>query len=125
MKKILSLALLSLGLLTSCYNVERNCKDFKTGEFQFEYEVNGIKKTSRFVRNDTLEIDTFEGKTDTSKVRWINDCEYILEKLHPKNMAEKQAIHMKILSTTGNSYTFEFSKLGNTNKQKGTVTKIK
>ncbi|PKW30106.1 DNA topoisomerase IV [Flavobacterium lindanitolerans] len=125
MKKILSLALLTLGLLTSCYNVERNCKDFKTGEFQFEYEVNGVKKTSHFVRNDTLEIDTFEGKTDTSKVRWINDCEYILEKMNPKNMAEKQAIHMKILSTTENSYTFEFSKLGNTNKQKGTVTKIK
>lgn len=125
MKKILSLALLTVGLLTSCYNVERNCKDFKTGEFQFEYEVNGVKKTSHFVRNDTLEIDTFEGKTDTSKVRWINDCEYILEKMNPKNMAEKQAIHMKILSTTKNSYTFEFSKLGNTNKQKGTVTKIK
>lgn len=125
MKKILSLALLTVGLLTSCYNVERNCKDFKTGEFQFEYEVNGVKKTSHFVRNDTLEIDTFEGKTDTSKVRWINDCEYILEKMNPKNMAEKQAIHMKILSTTDNSYTFEFSKLGNTNKQKGTVTKIK
>ncbi|KQS47720.1 MAG: DNA topoisomerase IV [Flavobacterium lindanitolerans] len=125
MKKILSLALLTVGLLTSCYNVERNCKDFKTGEFQFEYEVNGVKKTSHFVRNDTLEIDTFEGKTDTSKVRWINDCEYILEKMNPKNMAEKQAIHMKILSTTENSYTFEFSKLGNTNKQKGTVTKIK
>lgn len=125
MKKTLPLALLTLGLLTSCYNVERNCKDFKTGEFQFEYEVNGVKKTSHFVRNDTLEIDTFEGKTDTSKVRWINDCEYILEKINPKNMAEKQAIHMKILSTTENSYTFEFSKLGNTNKQKGTVTKIK
>ena len=124
MKKILSLALLTVGLLTSCYNVERNCKDFKTGEFQFEYEVNGVKKTSHFVRNDTLEIDTFEGKTDTSKVRWINDCEYILEKMNPKNMAEKQAIHMKILSTTENSYTFEFSKLGNTKKQKGTVTKI-
>ncbi|MEZ0004896.1 hypothetical protein ABH942_000239 [Flavobacterium sp. 28YEA47A] len=125
MKKILSLALLSLGLLTSCYNVERNCKDFKTGEFQFEYEVNGVKKTSHFVRNDTLEIDTFEGKTDTSKVRWVNDCEYILEKINPKNMAEKQAIQMKILSTSGNSYTFEFSKIGNTNKQQGTVTKIK
>lgn len=125
MKKTLFLALLSLGLLTSCYNVELNCKDFKTGEFQFEYEVNGVKKTSHFVRNDTLEIDTFEGKTDTSKVRWVNDCEYILEKLHPKNMAEKEAIQMRILSTSGNSYTFEFSKIGNTNKQQGTVTKIK
>ena len=110
---------------TSCYTIERNCKDFKTGEFKFEYEVDGVKKTSNFVRNDTLEIDTFEGKTDSSSVRWINDCEFVLEKLHPKNRAEKQAIHMKILSTTENSYTFEFSKLGDTQKQKGTVTKIK
>lgn len=124
MKKISPIALLSLGLLTSCYNVERNCKDFKTGEFQFEYEVEGVKKTSNFVRNDTLEIDTFEGKVDSSSVRWINDCEYVLEKINPKNMAEKQAIHMKILSTTENSYTFEFSKLGDVKKQKGTVTKI-
>ncbi|MCY1485387.1 hypothetical protein D3C87_60350 [compost metagenome] len=124
MKKTLPFALLSLGLLSSCYTVERNCKDFKTGEFEFAYEVNGVKKTSHFVRNDTLEIDTFEGKTDSSSVRWINDCEYVLEKINPKNMAEKQAIHMKILSTTENSYTFEFSKLGDVNKQKGTVTKI-
>lgn len=124
MKKILPVGLLAIGLLASCYNVERNCKDFKTGEFEFDYEVNGVKKTSHFVRNDTLEIDTFEGKTDTSSVRWINDCEYVLEKINPKNMAEKQAIHMKILSTTENSYTFEFSKLGDVKKQKGTVTKI-
>jgi hypothetical protein len=124
MKKILLLAL-SFGLFSSCYNVERNCKDFKTGEFQFEYEVDGVKKTSNFVRNDTLEIDTFEGKVDSSSVRWINDCEYVLEKINPKNMAEKQAIHMKILTTAENSYTFEFSKLGDTKKQKGTVTKIK
>lgn len=124
MKKILLLAL-SFGLLSSCYNVERNCKDFKTGEFQFEYEVDGVKKTSNFVRNDTLEIDTFEGKVDSSSVRWINDCEYVLEKINPKNMVEKQAIHMKILTTAENSYTFEFSKLGDTKKQKGTVTKIK
>lgn len=124
MKKILPVGLLAIGVLASCYNVERNCKDFKTGEFEFDYEVNGVKKTSHFVRNDTLEIDTFEGKTDTSSVRWINDCEYVLEKINPKNMAEKQAIHMKILSTTENSYTFEFSKLGDVKKQKGTVTKI-
>ena len=71
-----------------------------------------------------MEIDTFEGKVDSSSVRWINDCEFVLEKINPKNMAEKQAIHMKILSTTENSYTFEFSKLGDTQKQKGTVTKI-
>ena len=123
MKKILLLGILAV-IATSCYNIERNCSDFKTGKFEFEYEVDGVKKISNFVRNDTLEIDTFEGKVDSSSVRWINDCEFVLEKINPKNMAEKQAIHMKILSTTENSYTFEFSKLGDTQKQKGTVTKI-
>ena len=123
MKKILLLGIWAVTA-TSCYNIERNCSDFKTGKFEFEYEVDGVKKISNFVRNDTLEIDTFEGKVDSSSVRWINDCEFVLEKINPKNMAEKQAIHMKILSTTENSYTFEFSKLGDTQKQKGTVTKI-
>jgi len=123
MKKIVLLGILAVTA-TSCYNTERNCSDFKTGKFEFEYEVDGVKKISNFVRNDTLEIDTFEGKVDSSSVRWINDCEFVLEKINPKNMAEKQAIHMKILSTTENSYTFEFSKLGDTQKQKGTVTKI-
>lgn len=123
MRKKVLMAVLALSAM-SCYNIKRNCADFKTGKFEFEYEVDGVKKVSNFVRNDTLEIDTYEGKTDSSKVRWINDCEFVLEKINPKNMAEKQAVHMKILSTEGNSYTFEFSRLGEAKKQKGTVTKI-
>jgi hypothetical protein len=110
--------------IVSCYNVERNCKDFKTGKFRFEYEVDGKKKITLFERNDSIEIETFEGKTDTASIRWVNDCEYILRKLHPKNMAEEKAIGMKILSTSGNSYTFEFGMVGNDQKQKGVVTKL-
>lgn len=111
-------------MLASCYNVERNCNDFKTGKFRFEYEIDGKKKTTVFERTEDIEIETFEGKTDTASIRWINDCEYILEKIHPKNMQEQKAVHMKILSTTGNSYTFEYSFVGDANKQKGTVTKL-
>ena len=111
-------------MLASCYNVERNCNDFKTGKFRFEYEIDGKKKTTVFERAEDIEIETFEGKTDTASIRWINDCEYILEKIHPKNMQEQKAVHMKILSTTGNSYTFEYSFVGDANKQKGTVTKL-
>lgn len=123
MKKIALLGILALTA-TSCYNIKRNCADFKTGKFEFEYEIEGVKKKSSFVRTDSIEIDSYEGKTDTSSVRWINDCEFVIEKLRPKNMAEKQAVHMKILSTTKDSYTFEFSKLGDTKKQKGTVKKL-
>lgn len=122
MKKIIFL--LTLLLLMSCYDAERNCKDFKTGKFKFEYEVNGVKKITLFERNNSIEIETFDGKTDTASIRWVNDCEYVLLKLHPKNMAEEKAIGMKILTTTKNSYTFEFGMVGSDAKQRGTVTKI-
>ncbi|MFV8335816.1 DNA topoisomerase IV [Flavobacterium sp. RSP29] len=122
MKKILFI--LPLLSLMSCYDAERNCKDFKTGKFKFEYVVDGVKKTALFERNDSIEIETFEGKTDTASIRWVNDCEYVLLKLHPKNMAEEKAIGMKILTTTKNSYTFEFGMVGVDEKQRGTVTKI-
>ncbi len=122
MKKIIFL--LPLLLLMSCYDVERNCKEFKTGKFKFEYEVDGIKKTTVFERKDSIEIETFEGKTDTSSIRWVSDCEYILQKIHPKNMAEEKAINMKILTTSKNSYTFEFGIVGSDQKQRGTVFKI-
>jgi hypothetical protein len=122
MKKIL--LLLPLLLLMSCYDVERNCAAFKTGKFKFEYKVNGVKKTTFFERNDSIEIETFDGKTDTASIRWVNDCEYILRKIHPKNKAEEKAIDMKILTTSKNSYTFEFGMVGLDTKQKGTVTKI-
>ena len=122
MKKILILPLLLLSI--SCYNTERSCKDFKTGKFKFEYEVDGVKKTTVFERKDSIEIETFEGKTDTSSIRWVSDCEYILQKIHPKNMAEKKAITIKILTTSKNSYIFEFGIVGNEQKQRGTVEQI-
>ena len=122
MKK--TIYLLPFLLLFSCYNVERKCSDFKTGKFKFEYEVNGVKKTTVFERKDSIEIETFEGKTDTATSRWGNDCEYVIQKKHPKNMAEEKAIQMKILTTTANSYTFEFGMVGSDAKQTGTVIKL-
>lgn len=109
--------------LSGCYNRERNCNDFRTGAFRFEDAIGGVTKISEFTRTENLQVETFEGKTDSSTVRWINDCEFVLQKINPKNMQEKKAVHMKILTTTENSYTFEYSFVGDTNKQKGTVTK--
>lgn len=109
--------------LISCYDQETRCEDYKTGTFSFEQEINGKKETSMFTRNDSLQIETFRAKTDTSSVRWINDCEFILQKLKPKNMLEKKAIHIKILTTTKKNYTFEYSFVGDANKQKGIVNK--
>ena len=65
----------------------------------------------------------YEGKIDSSQVRWINDCEVVFKTINPKNRAEKKDIHLKILSTTDSSYTFEYSYVGETIKQKGVAIK--
>lgn len=117
---LLSLFLLIIG----CYSPERDCERFKTGTFQFNSYLNGELIISTFVRNDSIEIDQFRGETDTSSVRWINDCEYIVKNLNPKNMAEEKPLHIKILTTTKNSYTFEYGLVGESKKQKGKVEKI-
>lgn len=87
--------------------------------------INNEEKTTTFVRYDNIEIDFYEGKSDTSSVRWINDCEYIVKKLNPRSMSEEKSIHMKIRSTTDSSYSFEYGIVGETNKSVGTVIKIK
>ena len=116
-------SLLILLSLTSCYNQERNCTDFKTGKFISETEIEGKKYTSTFERNDSIQIETYEGKIDTFKVRWTNDCEYVIQNINPKNREEKKAVQMKILTTKDNTYTFEYSFVGDSKKQRGTVTK--
>ena len=111
-------------LISSCYQQERNCNDFKTGKFISETEIEGKKYTSTFDRTDSIQIENYEGKIDTFKVRWTNDCEYVIQNIHPKNRAEKKNVQMKILTTNSKSYTFEFSYVGDSKKQRGTVTKL-
>ena len=103
---------------------ERNCKDFKTGSFSFKANINGEEKETVFRRTEKMEIDEFEGKVDSSSIRWINDCEYILKNLNPKNKAEERPIHIKILTTSESSYTFEYNIVGENTKFKGTAEKI-
>ncbi|MCH4823011.1 DNA topoisomerase IV [Gramella lutea] len=122
MKKLT--ALVSLILLSACFNPERNCKDHRTGTYEFESFINGELVTSRFIRNDSLEVEKFMGETDTSTVRWINDCEYILKNTNPEGMAEEKPIHIKILSTTSKGYTFEYGLVGDPKKAKGKVKRV-
>ncbi len=121
-----SFALLILAVFVACQQPpERNCSDFKTGEFSFTTIIDGEEKTTTFQRSLDQEIDYFEGHQDTSSVRWINDCEYVLKNLNPKNKAEEKSIHIKILTTSDSSYTFEYNAIGDKRKFKGTAYKIR
>ena len=111
--------LIPLILFTNCYEASRNCKDFKTGNFYSEVIINDKLFKSEFTRTKDLQIEIYNNKIDSSKLRWINDCEVIFKTINPKNMTEKKDIHLKILTTTDSSYTYEYSYVGETKKQKG------
>ncbi len=119
-----TLCLILITVFSSCYNAERNCEKFKTGTFEFKAVVGTELLTTTFIRFDSIEIDYFRGKADTSSIRWINDCEYIVKKLNPRNRTEEKAIHMKILTTSKEEYQFEYNVVGDENKQRGTAQKI-
>ena len=110
---------LFIFLFTACYQIERNCTDFQTGTFESTVIIDGVTYKSTFKRTTDLQIETFEGKTDSSSVRWINDCEVIFKTINPKRMSERKDIHLKILETTDSTYTFEYSYVGEAIKQQG------
>ena len=111
-------------IASSCYNPPRNCNDYKEGTFRFTALIDGKEQTTTFFRDRNIEIDYYEGKADTSSIRWINDCEYVVRKLNPQEKAQEKSIHMKILSTTDSSYTFEYGLVGSSNKSRGIAIKV-
>ena len=109
----------------SCSIPEKNCNLYKNGTFEFTTEINNEIITSKFTRNDSIEIEYFQNKIDTSYVRWVSDCEFILTKKNPQSIIDKKAISMKILSTDDEGYNFEFSIVGNKNSSfRGKAVKI-
>jgi len=117
------LVALVLISFSSCYQVERNCTDYKTGSFYSEVIIDSVVYKSDFTRTKDLQIEVYQGKTDSAQVRWINDCEMIFKTINPKSMAEHKDVHLKILTTTDSSYTFEYSYVGEKLKQKGKAFK--
>jgi hypothetical protein len=106
-----------------CQPPQRNCAEFKEGDFSFTAEVGGEEKTTTFTRNGLWEVSTYEGVVDSASVRWINDCEYVLQSLHPENPQASKPIHIKILSTDQTGYSFEYSIIGSAQKQRGKAIK--
>ncbi|WP_345007385.1 DNA topoisomerase IV [Snuella lapsa] len=107
--------------LCACYQTSRNCVDYKTGTFYSEVTIDGVLYKSKFKRTEVLQIETYNNKIDSAQLRWINDCEVVFKTINPKNMAEQKDIHLKILTTTDSSYTYEYSYVGEVIKQKGTA----
>ena len=109
----------------SCHKVDRNCSNFRLGTFKYERVIGDKLTSSLFIRDTDIEIEYYNNKIDTSKINWVNECEFILRKQNPTNNLEKKPISIKIISTHKNYYIFEFSLVGdNKNKKRGKILKI-
>lgn len=124
LKKMKYLFLFTIFLCFSCYEVERNCNTFKTGTYESIIMIDGKDYKSTFSRTSDLQVENFNGVIDSTKVRWLNDCEMVFKTINPKNRTEQKDIHLKILTTTKNSYKFEYGYVGDTNKQKGEAKRV-
>ena len=114
-----------LVLFFSCVISEKNCSQFKVGEFNFESKTESGIYNSRSVRNDSIEIEFFGTSIDTSKITWVSDCEYLLRKLRPKTLSEEKAISVKIINTSERGYLFEYSFVGDKeNRARGNASKV-
>ena len=115
-----------LFLLTSCYSVDRDCENFKMGEFEFTYKLNDTIQRSLFTRTLDYEIEEFNSIIDSSSISWVNDCEFVLTKVNPKTNQEKRPVRIKIIRTYENSYDFEYSSVNEPIIiKRGTVIRIK
>ncbi len=113
------------ALFFSCVLPEKNCSQFKIGEFNFESKTESGIYSSRSVRNDSIEIEFFGSSVDTSKITWVSECEYILRKLRPKTLSEEKAISVKIINTSEKGYLFEYSFVGDKeNRARGNAFKV-
>ena len=112
-------------LLFSCVIPEKNCSQFKIGEFNFESKTENGVYNSRSIRNDSIEIEYFGSPIDTSRITWVSECEYILRKLRPKSLSEEKAVSVKIINTSDKGYLFEYSFVGDKeNRARGNAFKI-
>lgn len=109
----------------SCYQVDRDCNKFRTGTFVWEQEVGGKLLKTTFTRSEHLQIEHYDNVIDSSRVEWINDCEWRVIPINPKTNADSRAYLFKILSTKENSYKFEFKQSGRDQTYTGTAVKIK
>lgn len=118
-------AILFIIIITfsSCKEIEKlDVESFKTGKFEIPAEKKILRTV--IIRTDSLQIETYGGRTDTLAIHWKNSFNYTLKMLHPKTDLDNQLINVKITGVKANSYTFD-AIIGHSNYvQKGTVYKL-
>lgn len=96
--------------------------DFKKGKYKTVLDDNEV--VSFATRNDSIQIEEFNGIKDTFDIEWLDQFEYVLMKKTPKTLLDSTPFYVKIISVKENSYEFQANYKGSNFKQKGTATKV-
>ncbi len=109
--------------MVSCIKKSKvHMDDFRQGKFKTVLED---KETVSFAtRNDSIQIEDFNGIKDTFNIKWLDQFEYVLTKRVPKTLLDSTPFYVKITSVEQNSYSFRAYYKGSNFKQKGTAFKL-
>lgn len=121
MRLFLSLSIL-LFLGACLRNTKGSVDDFRTGTFRTVLEDN--ESESMAVRNDSIQIETFNNRKDTFAITWLDPFEYVLKKKNPQTLLDSTAFHVKIVRVSGDCYDFKAFYSGSRFQQKGTAYKM-
>lgn len=109
--------------LVSCINKSKvHMDDFKQGKFKTV--LDDQEAVSYAIRNDSIQIEEFNGVKDTFNIKWLDQFEYVLTKRVPKTLLDSTPFYVKLTSVQQNSYSFNAYYKGSNFKQKGTAYKL-
>lgn len=109
--------------LVSCIKKsEVHMDDFKQGRFKTVLEDQ--EAVSYAIRNDSIQIEEFNGVKDTFNIEWLDQFEYVLTKRVPKTLLDSTPFYVKLTSVQQGSYSFNAYYKGSNFKQKGTAYKL-
>ncbi|MDN3644284.1 DNA topoisomerase IV [Lutimonas halocynthiae] len=117
-----AIIILFLATASCLTNSNIHVDELKYGSFETTLED---KETISYaIRNDSIQIEDFNGIKDTFNIKWIDQFEYVLVKKNPKTMLDSTPFHVKITGIKNNTYTFNAYYKGSNFKQKGTAVKL-
>lgn len=118
------LTLFLLLFLISCDSKSNlTPEEIRTGTFKTFLDDSDINSIA--TRNDSIQIETFNQKKDTFRIKWKSNFEYSLFKKNPQTAIDSSEFVIKITGISKNSYTFRAYYKGSNFKQTGKAIRQK
>ncbi|MEE9349073.1 MAG: hypothetical protein V3U80_03435 [Flavobacteriaceae bacterium] len=82
-----------------------SAKQIRTGTFISTLDNSDL--TTKFIRNDSIQIDFFKSTIDSSYITWNSDFEYVLKNLNPKTKNDQFEFIVRITGIYADYYTYK------------------